>query len=77
VIRRTLPRDAARALALARAHPRRFAAPVLLEESEALAIDALVALGRMEEAHAARAAFGRAHPMSPHRRRLDRALAGP
>jgi hypothetical protein len=56
--------DAARALGLVDAHARRFSRPQLSEEREALAVQALVALGRYDEARARAARFRAAAPNS-------------
>jgi len=56
--------DAAKALALADEHGRRFARAQLGEEREAIAIQALVALGRNEDARARAARFRAAIPNS-------------
>jgi len=66
----------AQALALAEAHASRFPAGTLGQEREVVAIQALVRLGRVEEARARGGRFLAAFPGSAHRRRLE-ALLGP
>jgi hypothetical protein len=56
--------DAPRALGLVDAHARRFSRPQLAEEREALAVQALVALGRYDEARARAARFRAGAPNS-------------
>lgn len=60
--------DAAGALVAAREHARRFREGVLVEEREALTIQALRALGRTSEADARAATFERRWPTSLHGR---------
>lgn len=69
--RRILPRDPARALALADEHGERFARGSFVEERELLAIESLLALGRRAEAEARATRFMRAHPQTVHAHRLS------
>jgi hypothetical protein len=64
----------AQALALTEAHASRFPAGALGQEREVVAIQALVRLGRLEEARARGARFAAAFPGSAHRRRIDALL---
>lgn len=66
--------EPARALALVERHRARFAHGVFAEEREVLAVEALVRLGRGQEARARAARFARAHPASAQRARLDALL---
>lgn len=61
----------ARALALTAEHRRRFGAGTLAQERELVAIEALVSLGRADEARRRALAFHRRWPSSAHRRRID------
>ena len=61
----------ARALMLTRDHEVRFADSPLVEERQALRIEALFRLGRREEALRALGAFEASFPRSPYRRRLQ------
>ena len=71
---RTLARtDPAAALALADEGAKRFAGGVFAHEREAIAIQALVALGRTARARARASKFLSAFPKSPYRERLERA----
>ncbi len=67
-------RDGASALAACQRHERRFASGVLEEEREAIAIQALVVLGRVDEARARAGRFRRAHPSSALLPAVDEAL---
>ena len=62
--------DAARALELTDEHLRRFATGSLQQEREVIRIEALLHLGRDEEARLAFASFEAAFPESGHRVRL-------
>jgi hypothetical protein len=62
-------------LALAEEHLNRYPHGILDQEREALRIEALVALGRMDEARSRARAFEAAYPGSPHRARIAHALA--
>ena len=66
----------ARALALLDQHAARFPGAGLGQEREVIAIDALVRLGRAEEARARAAAFAARFPRSAHLRRLDALVPG-
>jgi hypothetical protein len=70
-------RDAARALTVLEDTERRFPNGILLQEREALAISALVALGRKTESAARAGVFLRAFPSSPHAARVRAAVQGP
>lgn len=73
--RQALTASPARALALTVEHARRFARPTLRVEAEVLAIEALVRLGRDQEARARADALFRAEPRTAYRHRVERALA--
>jgi hypothetical protein len=60
-----------RALGLTREHAARFPAGVLTQEREVVAIQALLRLGRRDEARARAEGFVRAFPGSAHRRRVE------
>jgi hypothetical protein len=64
-----------RALKLTDEHVRRFAHGMLVQEREAIAIDALVALGKDARARLRAQAFLQSHASSPYRGRVERALA--
>ena len=66
----------ARALSLTDAHRRRFGDGTLAQEREVVAIDALVRLGRRDEARARAAALHRRWPRSAHGRRVDVLVGG-
>jgi hypothetical protein len=66
-----LASDPSAALDLTRQHARLFPAGGLVPEREVLAIEALVQLGRLEEARARFGAFRARFPGSPHLARLD------
>jgi hypothetical protein len=66
-----LERDPRRALAALDEHARRFARGVLAEEREVLRFDALVALGRIDEARVRARAFVSSFPKSAQRPRLQ------
>jgi TolA-binding protein len=71
---RAVKSDARAALELASEHARRFPASALVQEREAIAIEALGALGRGEEARARAAAFLERYPGSALRRRVERSV---
>jgi hypothetical protein len=71
-----LGRDPARALDLVHDHEQRFGTGLLVQEREVIAIEALVQLGRKQEAEARAAAFRARFPRSAHGRRLDVLLHG-
>jgi hypothetical protein len=66
--------DPAAALALADRHARRFAAGALAQEREVIAVEALVALGRADDARDRGARFERDFPQSAHRLRIESLL---
>lgn len=72
---RALSTSPADALALADEHARRFAEGTLAPEREVIAIGALVALGRRDEARRRADRFRTAHPGSAYLRRIDVLLA--
>lgn len=63
-----------RALAVAREHEQRCPAGALVQERERIAIEALVDLGRSDQARARARAFEERYPSSPHVGRIRRAL---
>lgn len=67
-------RSPAEALELVHVHQRRFPAGALVQEREVLTIDALLRLGRTEEARSRGARFIEAYPSSLHRRRVEALL---
>ena len=64
----------ARALALTAQHRRDYPSGVLGQESDLIAIEALEALGRKNEARAAAGSFRARYPSSAHLRQLDRLI---
>lgn len=72
--RRSLARRPARALALALEGNRRFADGLFVEERDAIAVLALAALDRNEEARGRGARFLRSHPRGPFSERVRRAI---
>ncbi len=74
--RRLTKSDPSAVLRLTREHARRFPNSALLEEREALRIEALLLLDRAAEAELALSTFERRFPVSPYRRRL-RSLMSP
>ena len=66
--------DAAHALDLASEHQRHFADGILVEEREALAIEALVKLGRVDPARSRWTTFASSYPRSNYRGRLQRMI---
>jgi hypothetical protein len=75
--RGNLVREPAQALALAEEAERDFPRGQLVEERRALAIRALVALGRLDEANARAEAFLAEYGRGAHAAAVRRALAGP
>lgn len=73
--RRILVADPARALALAAAHDARFRQSSFAEEREALAIEALARVGKLDEASTRSASFALRYPRSVYRERLRVLLA--
>jgi hypothetical protein len=67
-----LTKDPALALALTQSLEEAYPRGALAQEREAIAIEALAKLGRLEEAQARLRRFVAAHPESPHRMRLER-----
>lgn len=67
--------DAARALSLVVDHEKAYPNGTLVEERDALRIDALLAAGRTRDAHERASRFRARYPGSLHTARLDRALA--
>jgi hypothetical protein len=65
-----LATDAARALAEAEAHGRAFPAGQLAAERELVAVEALVRLGRRDEARARADALGRSDPRGLYKDRV-------
>jgi hypothetical protein len=63
-----------RALALTDEHAQRFPSGMLGQEREAIAIEALVKLGREAQAKARARSFVAAHPSSPYRSRIETAI---
>ncbi|MEZ4310943.1 MAG: hypothetical protein R3F14_23115 [Polyangiaceae bacterium] len=72
--RAELARDPHKALRATEDHGAAFAGGVLAEEREVLRIEALLRLGRVEEAKRAAAGFRAAHPQSSHLGRIDGVL---
>lgn len=69
--------SAARALALASEHRRAYPSGALAQEREVIAVEALVRLGRRDEARRRAEAFHASYPGSPHGDRVDRLVEGP
>lgn len=67
--------DAARALSLVEDHEKTYPNGTLVEERDALRIDALLAAGRTRDAHERASRFRARYPGSLHTARLGRALA--
>jgi len=67
--------DAAGALELAERHAKTFPSAMMIEEREAIAIEALTRLGRTGDAASRFARFQTAYPRSSYRQRLERLLA--
>lgn len=74
--RRALASAPDQALALTQSHARQFPDGVFREEREALAIEALLALGRHDEAKSRAHSLFERYPQSAYRRRIERLLAG-
>jgi hypothetical protein len=74
--RRELESDPAAALALVREHEARYAGGALVQEREALAVEALARLGRVDEARGRLARLRRDFPQSPHLSRLAGLVQG-
>jgi hypothetical protein len=72
--RRTLAGDPARALELTRRHQRLYPTSALRQERDWIAIEALVQLGRRDEARARADSFDRVFPGSAHRRDIESLL---
>jgi hypothetical protein len=70
-----MPSDPATALSLAERHAAKFPSGQLVEEREVLAIEALAALGRADDATARAESFLGRNPHTPYRARVARALA--
>jgi hypothetical protein len=66
--------DAAAALRLVDEHARRFPKSALVQEREALAIEALVGAGRADAARGRANAFLDRYPTSALRRRIERSI---
>jgi len=73
--RQALAEFPARALALTEEHARRFPRGMLGQEREAIAVEALFQLGREGQARERARSFFATYPSSPHRSRIERALA--
>jgi len=73
--RQSLARSPERTLSLTDEHLRRYPHGILDQEREALAIEALMELGRYDVARTRARAFQRAYPESPYRARIQHALA--
>ncbi|HVY38867.1 MAG TPA: hypothetical protein VHM31_13070 [Polyangia bacterium] len=73
--REALATSPARTLSLTNEHLRRYPHGMLNQEREALAIEALLALGSVKEARQRAWAFELEYPDSPHRARIRQALA--
>jgi hypothetical protein len=71
----SLPARPADTLATCDEHARRFPSGTLVQEREVLAIDALLRLGRRDEAEARAARFRQAFPRSGHLRRVEALLS--
>jgi hypothetical protein len=75
--RQSLSDRPARALELTDEHAHRFANGMLTQEREAIAVEALVKLGREGSARTRAQAFFVSYPSSPYRHRVERALDHP
>jgi hypothetical protein len=73
--RQALAVDSAKALDLTQEHVRRFPHGMLTQEREAIAVEALVQLGRPVQAKTRGQAFLAAYPVSPYRSRVEHALS--
>jgi outer membrane protein assembly factor BamD (BamD/ComL family) len=69
-----LAADPAQALSLCGEHAKSFPQGLLAQEREVIAIDALVRLGRANEAHARARRFAASYPASTHLRRIEALL---
>ncbi len=69
--------DASAALELLREHAERFAQGALVQEREVMAIEALVNLGRLDEARGRADRFRRQYPASSHLLRIDSLVRRP
>jgi len=67
----SLAADPGRALRMAEEHPSRYPHGGLIQEREVIAIEALIRLGRTEEARARAATFHSLYPQSAHRIHID------
>lgn len=74
--RQALARSPERALSLTEDHLRLFPHGILDQEREALAIEALIKLGRIVKARTRAHDFERTYRDSPHRTRIERAFKG-
>ena len=72
--RRALPQNPRGTLELTRRHAREFPRGVLVQEREALAVDALARVGRTSEARKRAERFLRAYPRSAQRARVESVL---
>lgn len=72
--RRAMARDPQKALREAESHDASFGGGALAEERDVLRIEALVKLGRLDEAAGLAASFRARHPQSSHLARIDRLL---
>jgi hypothetical protein len=75
--RQALIENPALALHLTDVHARRFERGMLVQEREAIAVEALVRLGREGQARVRAHGFLAAYPSSPYRGRVEAALAQP
>jgi hypothetical protein len=73
--RRALADDPARALQFTDQHRRRFTQGMLMQEREAIAVEALARLGRTSDVKVRAQAFFATFPSSPYRGRVERAVA--
>ncbi len=75
--REEMARDPRKALRATEAHDSTFAGGALAEERDVLRVEALVRLGKHEEAARVAASFRARHPQSSHLARIDRLLRAP
>jgi hypothetical protein len=68
--------DPQRALDLCAAHTTQFPSGVMVQEREMIAIEALLRLGRIQQANARAATFSKSFPGSAHAARLENLLQG-
>jgi hypothetical protein len=73
--RRALHSDPAATLAQASEHARKYPSGLLSQESEVLSIEALIGLGRLDEARGRATIFLAAHPDSSHAGKVRRMLS--